>query len=240
MPNEEVKQEEVVTIAEEVKEVPAGEQPQEEESQDKINWRRFREAREKERKEKIAIEKRAQEKEAEVTALKAAMEALVNKPDQRERYAEEPQEENDDQRIRRLVAETIESTRQKDLMERERKAIETLPTDLKRSYPDFDAVCTTENLDYIDYHYPEISETLKTLPDNFDKWSRVYGMVKKLIPNLNAKKDQAKAERNFMKPQSMSVGGKTQVGDTAPTYVDDKRKNDNWARMQRVMKGGAN
>src|SRR5271169_6729948 len=43
------------------------------------NWKAFREARKKDRADREAAEKRAADKEAEVTALKAAMEAAFSK-----------------------------------------------------------------------------------------------------------------------------------------------------------------
>ena len=56
--------------------------------------------------------------------------------------------------------------------------------------------------------------------------------------NPNSSKDQKKAENNFNKPQSMAVSGVSQTGDSAPMMLDDKKRSDNWSRMQRVMKGG--
>lgn len=206
-----------------------------EETQDQVNWKRFREAREKERKEKIVAEKRVLEKEQEVAALKAAMEAIVNKPNSHQNN--EFSEESDQDRIQKLIDETIEKRIQKDQIERERKEHQEFPEKLSRDFKDFDKVCTVENLDYLDYHFPEISSIFKDLPDGYNKWSKVYHAVKKLIPNFDSKKDQAKAEKNFMKPQAMSASGKTPTGDSAPHSLDDKRKTDNWERMQKVMRG---
>jgi hypothetical protein len=61
--------------------------------------------------------------------------------------------------------------------------------------------------------------------------------LKRFIPNTNAGKEAAKADKNLSKPQSMSVPGMSATGDTAPVKFDDQRRADNWARMQRVMKG---
>ena len=36
----------------------------------------------------------------------------------------------------------------------------------------------------------------------------------------------------------MFVFGATQTGNTPPITMDDKRRADNWARMQKTMKGG--
>ena len=234
---EEKKQEaEVVQLQEAV--VPPQSTITEEETPEKINWRKFREAREKERKEKIEIEKRAAEKEREVTALKAAMEAIVNKSSNN-RQTEEYVEESEDQRINRLVEESIEKRVRQDQIEHEKREQQEFPNRLTRDFKDFNQVCSVENLDYLEYHYPEVADVFKELPEGYGKWSKVYNAVKKFVPNLDSKKDAAKAEKNFMKPQSMSASGKTTTGDSAPQSLDDKRKSDNWKRMQSVMRGGS-
>lgn len=210
-----------------------------EENEQQINWRKFREAREKERKEKQEAEKRAIEKESEVQALKAAMEALVNKPESNNRQTEEYSEETEDQRIARLVERSLEKERQKRQIEDQEKEQKEFPTRLTKEYPDFNNVCTSESLDYLEYHYPEVAEAYRHMPDGYNKWSAVYKAVKRFVPSTNVKQNQAIADRNLSKPQSMSIAGKTPTGDSAPQYLDDKRKADNWARMQRAMKGGA-
>ena len=77
----------------------------------------------------------------------------------------------------------------------------------------------------------------KHLPDSYDKWAAIYKAVKRFVPNPDSGKDQRKAEKNFGKPQSMAVAGNTQTTDSAPMMLDDKRRQDNWNRMQKVMKG---
>ena len=210
-----------------------------EESQEQINWRKFREAREIERKQKIEAEKRAAEKEAEAQALKAALEAIVNKPSPSNSHQiNEYSEETEEERIKRLVSKSIEEQRKKDQIEKEQKEHAEFPQRLVATFSDFDKVCTSDNLDYLEYHYPEVADAFKSMPDGYDKWSKVYKAVKRFVPNIDSKKEQVKAEKNFNKPQAMSSPGKTQVGDTAPQNLDDKRKADNWARMQKVMRGG--
>jgi len=221
-------------------EVTASAEPtaQEEDTPEKINWRKFREAREKERKEKVAAEKRAYEKEQEVAALKAAMEAIVNRPSAQYQESSE-QDETDDQRIKRLVSETIQEQRRKEEQEYQQREQQEFPVRLKRDFNDFDTVCSTENLDYLEYHYPEVADAFKELPDNYSKWAKVYKAVKKFVPNTDGRKEKGAAEKNLNRPQAMSAAGKTTTGDTAPQYLDDKRKADNWQRMQRAMRGGA-
>lgn len=208
-----------------------------EETQEQINWRKFREAREKERKEKIEAEKRAAEKEKEVAALKAAMEALVSKPDPTPpSYSYE--EPNEEERIQKLVEESLKKEREKIERERAERERQEFPQKLAQDFRDFDKVCTSENLDYLEYHFPDVAEAFKAMPDGYNKWARVYGAVKKLVPSLSANRDAQRAEQNLSRPQSMSIPGKTAVGDSAPVKLDDKRKAENWARMVREMKGG--
>ncbi len=209
------------------------------ENQEQINWKKFREAREVERKQKEAAEKRASEKEAEALALKAAMEAILNKPAVQQSNNYNQEEESEDERINKKVEAAIALRDKKSEEERARREQQEFPERLNSNYKDFNQVCNSENLDYLEYHYPEIAAAYKNLPDGYDKWSNLYKAVKKLVPNTDSRKDQNKAEKNFNKPQAMSIPGKTQVGDTAPQQLDDKRRSDNWARMQKVMKGGS-
>lgn len=210
-----------------------------EDTPEQINWRKFREAREKERKEKVEAEKRAAEKEAEVAALKAAMEALVNKPESNSRQMSDPVEETDDERVARLVAASLEKERRKHQEENLKREQTEFPQRLAAEFQDFHQICNSENLDYLEYHYPEVAEAYKELPEGYSKWAKIYKAVKRFVPNPDSRKEQSKAEKNFLKPQAMSASGKTQVGDTAPQSLDDKRKADNWARMQKVMRGGS-
>lgn len=209
------------------------------ETPEQINWKKFREQREIERKEKIEADKRAAAREAEATALKAAMEALLNKPSPQ---TVQPQqiEESEEDRINRMVSEAINKQRAKDEDERKERERKEYPSRLMQSHPDFNQICSTENLDYIDYHYPEVSKALQHMPDGFDKWDSIYKAVKRFVPNTDSKKDQRKAESNYNKPQAMSVPGRTQTGDSAPHQLDEKRRAENWARMQRAMKGVKN
>lgn len=211
-----------------------------EETQEQINWKKFREARDAERKQKEAAERRAAEKEAEAAALKAAMESILNKPspiqqNQDPYYSDEP---NDEKKIQKLIEEALAKERRKEEEFRRQKEVQELPQKLASAYSDFNSVCTTENLDYLEYHYPEVASAFKNAPDGFDKWASVYKAVKRFVPNTDNKKEQKKAESNFNKPQSMAVPGMTSTGDTAPMQLDDKKRQANWERMQRVMRTG--
>jgi hypothetical protein len=215
------------------------------ETEQQINWRKFREQREVERKQKEAAEKRAQEKEAEAQALKAAMDALLNKqtqrPAQNDTYYDNQNDSqfelSDDDKIQRKVEEAIAKKEAEYERTRKEREAKEYPQRLLSEYRDFNEVCSAENLDYLEFHHPEIASAFKYAPDGYDKWANIYKVTKKLIPNAGSLRETKKAEINFQKPQSMAVPGSTPTGDTAPIYLDDKKRADNWARMQRVMKG---
>lgn len=201
------------------------------------NWRAFREARKKDRAEKEEAQRKFAEKEAEATALRAAMEAAFAKSTpQVSQYAQENQyhEESDDEKIERKVKEQLalrEAAYEKERMQREHQEY---PQRLTQTYNDFHQTISQENLDYLDYHYPEVSRPLQRLGDGFDKWSDIYKAVKKFVPNnQTAKKDAAKADANFAKPKSLSSTGMTQVGESQGSAIlSEERKAANWARMQ--------
>lgn len=214
----------------------------EQETPEQINWKKFREAREIERKQKLEAEKRAAEKEAEVEAYKAAMDALLSKSstnsvENGNRLADDDQELSEDEKIRKQVEAIILERDRKAEEEKRKLEIQAMPQRLQQSFQDFNQVCTSDNLDYLEYHYPEVAQAFSAMPEGFDKWASVYKAVKRFVPNTDSKREANKAEKNFQKPQAMSIPGKTQTGDNSPQHLDEKRKMDNWERMQRVMKG---
>jgi len=229
-----------------VAEIPAATQPktipeatpsaQPEETTEQINWRKFRQVREKERKEKEESDRRASEKEAEAKALKDAMEALLSKPQPAQ--SSEDIGETEEQRIDKRIQQALDKERQRHQKELQEREVRELPQKLKSTFNDFDQVCTQENLDYLDYHYPEVARRFRNSPESFETWSDFYKVIKRFVPNHDSKKDQKQMEKNLAKPQSMSLPGATQTGDQAPAKnLDDKRRQENWARMQRTLKG---
>lgn len=210
--------------------------PEPAETLEQINWKKFRQAREEDRKRADAAEKEAAQRKAEAEALKAALEAVVNKPSSPS-SASIPEEEEDAVRVRRLVAEAIQERERKSEEERKRKEQEELPSRLASTFTDFEKVCSAENLDYLEYHHPEVAKSLRLRNNDFEKWADVYKAVKRYIPNPQSKQEEAKIQKNTLKPQSMSVSGVTSTGDVPPRESNEKRREENWARMQRVMKG---
>jgi len=207
--------------------------------ENEINWKKFREDRAAERKAREEADTRARKSAEEANALKAAMEALVNKKNNytNDIRDDDDREESEDERIQKKIDNALAQERKKqDQLAREREAQE-LPQRLKQMYSDFDNVVSQENIDRFEFDYPEIAKAFEAMPNSIDKWNGVYKAIKKFSYNPNNSTDQKKAEKNFVKPQSMSVGGSTQTGDHAPQMLDSKKRSDNWNRMQRVMKG---
>lgn len=207
---------------------------QDKHEQQEINWRKFREAREQERKQREEAERRATQKEAEARALKEAMDALLNKPSQSHDQYDEDDEEV---RIQKKIDAALAAKERQYEEERKKREKAEMPVKLKQACPDFERVCTTENLDYLEFHHPEIASAFNYMPDGVEKWSTVYKAIKKFVPNTSPESNRAKIERNLSKPQAMATSGVAQTGDVAPIYVDERRKADNWARMQKVMRG---
>lgn len=212
------------------------------------NWKAFREARKKDRADREAAEKRAADKEAEVAALKAAMEAAFSKSAPtpqayQEYYGMQPHhdatDESEDVRLEKKLSAMIaarEAAAEKARLEREQHEY---PMRLRQTYPDFNNIVSQDNLDYLDYHYPEISRTIQRLPEGYDKWSDTYHAVKKLVPNHRAaRQDAARADANFNKPKSISSPTIMQPGDAAgAARLTEERRAANWQRMQSILKG---
>ena len=206
--------------------------------ENQANWRAFRERKEADRKAKEEAERRAAEKHAEAEALKAALEAITNKPQRHRQDEVEERDESEDERIQRRVDEAIKKHESEAERRRAEREHAEFPQRINQTYPDFNQICTTENLDWLEYHYPEVAAPYKYLPDNYDKWSSIYKAVKRFMPNPDSKKDQNRAEKNLAKPGSLSSTGTTQGGSAMPAArLDEQRKADNWARMQRTLKG---
>jgi hypothetical protein len=223
---------------------------QKDDSEGDPNWRAFREARKRDRIEKEAAERRAIEKEQEVAALKAAMEAAFTKgsaptPQAYQQYYgmnqgfDQP-EETEEQRIERKVNEMLTKKEREYVKQQAEMEAKVWPDRLKKDIPDVWKVCSQENLDYLDYHYPEISRPLQRLSEGYDKWHDTYHAVKKLIPNHStAKKEAVRADMNSQKPRSISSSGPSHTGEkTRETWQDtEARRAENWARMQKMLRG---
>jgi len=204
------------------------------ESPEQINWKKFREEREQNRRAQLEAEARAIKSQQEAAALKQAMEALLSKPDSQ---SSQQYEQSDDDTIQKKIDAALNKLRQKDQEERQKREIAELPQKLKQTFTDFDKICSSENLDYLEYHYPEVAKAFQHMPEGFDKWATVYNSVKRFIPNTKPQVDEKKIEKNLSKPQAMSSGVGGQTSDSAPHILDESRKKANQIRMQKVMRG---
>ena len=223
------------TLAQQVVEAPKEEAPK-----SSKEWDAFRQARAQERKQAEEMAKQAQKSAAEAAALKAALESALQRPvQQQQQFGYEQQEETEEQRIEKKVAEAIARKEQEyERKNREREQAE-YPQRLTATFNDFGQVCNEENLDYLEYHYPEVAAAFKQAPEGYDKWASIYKAVKRFVPNTDSRKDAAKAERNLNKPGSISSptvasGGGNQ---TPASRLDEQRKAANWSRMQKALKG---
>lgn len=206
------------------------------------NWKAFREARKKDRAEREAAERRAAEKEAEATALKAAMEAAFAKSNpvaQPNYYSQPEHEETEDERIEKKVNIILEQRVRAADEQRAQIERQEYPRRLAKDFPDFNQTIAQEHLDYLDFHYPEVSRPLQRLQDGYDKWHDIYRAVKKFVPNQGtAKKEASRAEANLNKPKSISSMGITQPGEpTTSARLTEEKRAANWARMQATLKG---
>ena len=216
-------------------------------SQEDPNWKAFREARKRDRLEREAAEARAADKEKEVAALKAAMEAAfatknVPSPQAYQDYygMNQQPDESEDQRIERMVEQKLAKKEEQYRREQAEYEAKTYPQRLMKDMPDFNQVCSQENLDYLDYHYPEVSRPLQRLGEGYDKWHDTYHAVKKLIPNHStAKKEAMRADINSNKPRSMSSNPQAPAatgGGSESWREAEQKRAANWERMRRTLK----
>ena len=217
--------------------------PQVEEEQER-NWRQFRERRKQERQQAEEAARVAQQKAEEAEALKKALEALVDKPQKKKKaasyedyYDDEESEEQEEESMEKKLEKMLDERDRKRNEDAQRQELAQLPQRLARDFKDFDRICTQENLDYFEYHYPEVASAYKYMPDGYEKWASVYKAINRFMPEVKNKSAQRLATENLSKPKSPSAPGAEQTSDGAPMYLDEQRRQANWKRMQKVMKG---
>lgn len=189
-------------------------------TQEEINWKKFREKR-KEEKESLEKSKK------ETDLLKKALSEIIEKEPLVSKSEDVDEEESEENRIKRLIEETVRARESRDF-----------PNKLRQAFSDFDDVCTTENIEYLEFKDPELATALKHMPDGFEKWSIVYGAVKKRIPQGSGEKEKRMMEANSKKPRASSIPGSAQLGnDSSISYLSDDRKSENWKKMQSILAG---
>jgi len=226
-----------------------------EESQEQINWRKFREERERERKEKAEAERRAAQKEEEARALQEALDRAMQHKGAPLSQAEQEQIvadlADDDipmgRDIKGYFARIVEDTVEKRLADREkarkeeeaRRAQQELPTKLRQTHSDFDQVMTQENVDYLEYHHPELAQAISYMPNGYDKWTNAYKLIKKMVPNAaSAASDGRRAQQNLSKPQPGAAPTGQPSGEMAPgRRLSEAEKRANYERLMALAKG---
>lgn len=213
---------------------------QSEENPQDRDWRKWRENRQKEREEAQRIDAARLKAEQEAMVLRQALEAVVNKPNSSQRQYEQNDdlEESEEARIDRRVMEALnKKEKEYERLRQEREAVE-YPQKLRSTFKDFEQVCTSENLDYLEFHHPELAKSLATRNQSFDKWADIYSAIKRYIPNPDSSIDAKRADKNLQKPQSLShsvlPAGGSQM--SSARLTEDRQKA-NWERMQRTLKG---
>lgn len=213
------------------------EQNEVQETPEQINWRLVRERTAEEKRKRIEAEERAAKLAAEAEAIKAAFESMVNKPSPSQSvHYPEHEEDSDERRMEKLIEAKLREREQQYAKERAEREKSELPNKLKQTYSDFEVVCSEENIEYLKYHYPEISRSFQYRPDDYESYSDLYKAIKRFVPNPDDGRDARKVEKNLAKPQSMSVAGRTSTTDSAPVMLDEAKKAANWRRMQEARR----
>ena len=216
----------------------------ENETPEDINWKKFRDQKKEDKQKRLEAEKRAEEAQKreqqakeQAEALRIAMEAAFAKEDEKQNGSNYSQDESEEEKIKKHVEKALREKEEKDKQEKALREKQDFPNRLRSSCPDFEEVCTEENLNYFEYHHPEIANALNYIPEELEKWTSVYKAIKKYIPSNEVAKDNTKRlEKNLSKPQSISVPSNSNSGDQAPYALNEQKKQDNWARMQKRMK----
>ena len=198
--------------------------------ENEANWKKWREDRAAERAKMQEIEKQRQEEAKRAESYKAIIEAMTKS------QPEPQQEQNSEKSKKEEFEEWLAERDAKIEKQRRDQEQKEFPTQLRKVYPDFDRVCNEENLDYLEFHHKEITDVLAQLPDGFDKWSKAYHLVKKMIPAKDLAKETARIQNNALKPQAMA--GSASIGDTnkAMMNLSPTRKAENWQRMMKLIK----
>lgn len=200
------------------------------------NWKKFREEKIKERKAREEAERLAKQKMQEAEALKKAMEAILETqkaPQQtNQNYNNIFNDEDEEKRIQRLIDDRLNQERKKYQEDLARTEAQRLPELIQQNMPDFNQVCTQENVDYLYYKNPSLAKSLEIVPDSYNKWAAVYEAVKGLVPMLT-KNESNIIQRNLAKPQSAAAVLTDTQPETQGWQLTEKRKREIQLRAKR-------
>lgn len=77
---------------------------------------------------------------------------------------------------------------------------------IKSSYADFDQVVNSGTVEALREQYPELAQTINSSSDLYNKAITAYTLIKKLglVPDQDVQQEQAIAQKNLLKPRSLS------------------------------------
>jgi len=217
---------------------------QKKETDEDRNWKAFLEKRkeeqrlfdaEKEKNKRLEEERAKREKEIE--DLKTAFQVMLEKKESGSSFPDDEQTDHKkfvQDEIQRLFRE--EKEKRKAQEESERAYRDTMA--IKQEMPDLVEVCSQENLAYLEYYHPEIAIPLGKMPDGLEKTKLAYQAIKKHVKM--AKKEKEKIEQNLSKPKSVhsSYSNETTSDkENSSGVLSDKRRNETWQKMQRLISG---
>ena len=224
-------------------EINSASPPQKNQEDDKEkNWKAFLEKRkedqallEKEQEKNRLLEESSHKRQKELDEIKILVETLVNK-----KSHDEPEDEDNETRTKKAIAAEVDRIIEKREKERrdndEKDRFQKESIEIKNQMPDLLEVCNQENLAYLEYYFPEIAKPLAMMPNSFEKTRLAYQAVKKHVKM--ATKDKEKIEKNLSKPKSVhSAMSNESQNEESSAVMSDKRKNETWQKMQRLMSG---
>lgn len=194
-----------------------GNQPEGQPEDDKaLNFKAIRESNARLQQE---IEESKREKQAyadRLARLEAAMEAKSTPPTQEEidELADLAKDDWTTREATEKLAERIAEKKyrqfreedEKKRLEQERKRqLAELPKKLVKEHPDFEAVVTKENVEYLKANKPHIAASLAATTDPYAQALAAYDAVKAFCPSVAVQQDSDRMEQNALKPGTLGA-----------------------------------
>jgi hypothetical protein len=218
-----------------------------EETQEQINWRKVREKREQDRIAQEEALKKSQQKDQKIAELTELIQSI--QPNQNTNLTKEQEQKviadllDEDiptggevknflkQYIPNAVNEILKQQSAEQEKRRQEEERQNLGSNLQKKHTDFYNVVNEDNIAYLDYHYPEVSEALTALPEGVNKWSKIYSTVKKLVPS-NSDNSTARIERNMNKPQPGAISSSSPSAEMSiGKSLTEAQKAENYKRL---------
>lgn len=187
------------------------------------NWAELRRQREKDREEMEALK-------TELNRLK--------KP-------ETPEEEdygvNDDDLLEGKHLKELKRELKQLKTELQRKEASTMEDRLQMKYPDYADVVSTENIEYLKKHEPELAQSISSMQDPYQQAVAAYKLLKKVGKEPVVTPEQRKASENSQKPVSANAVTKNSAIGNAHLFengLTKELKESLWKEMQAAKKAG--